>query len=356
MSLDRLDADERAVVSEATDADEVYGLLRPVEGSSLTPRSATTDLALLLLTLREPGPLPSFATRRLGEDADETIARLVLDAVLEVERDGAFVSGPRALAASQSSVARSRVGELSLAALEHAQQLEGLDETLLALRLYCFGRRPLTPALQARFPDERAVAAFLGVDRPSVRTGWGESGTKPGEPWRMWRRRRPQRRGGASFKLYVAPALEAMPDALAAVARTLAEVGSCEGFKVAREVAGLARPDKLVAYFARLEDLHTAAAALAPLLRGLPSQPVPFTGAVDADGLLSWGVDPAAHQNGGRSWRLWLAGRLASYLVEGRVGGGGAEEPWRFALERVRLDGIDVESWAPASTGWDGTR
>jgi hypothetical protein len=171
----------------------------------------------------------------------------------------------------------------------------------------------------------------------------------------MLRRRRSGHGGTATFKLYVAPALEAAPHALAHVAEALGEQDACEGFKIARNVAGLCRPDKLVAYFARLVDLHDAAARLRPRLDGLPAQPVPFTGAVDPAGLLSWGIDPAAGGREARSWRLWLATRLASYLVEARAAGG-ETEPWRFALERIRLDGIDTGSWAPVSTGWDGAR
>ncbi len=87
----------------------------------------------------------------------------------------------------------------------------------------------------------------------------------------------------------------------------------------------------------------------------MPSQPVPFTGGVDAEGMLSWGVDPVGGLHAARSWRLWLAARLASYLVEARAAGD-ETEPWRFALDRIGLDGIDVSSWTPSSTGWKGTR
>jgi len=354
--LERLDALERAAVQTGEGDDELYGLLRPAPGSGLAPRAATTDLALLVLTLREPGRLPEFAARALSDEAEQTVARLVLDGVLELERDGNFVSGERALDRLTTCAAPStRVGELSLAALRHGQALDGLPEELLSFRLYCYGRRPLTPALRHALPDEAATAAFLRVDDGPVRALWTESGTKAGDHWRMLRRRRAGRDGTATFKLYVAPALEAVPEALAHVAEMLGEHGACEGFKVARDAAGLCRPDKLVAYFARLEDLHDAAARLRPRLDGLPAQPVPFTGGVDPAGLLSWGVDPAAGGREARSWRLWLATRLASYLVEGRAAGG-ETEPWRFALERIRLDGIDTGSWAPVSSGWDGAR
>ena len=357
--LERLEAPERAYLADpGDDDDDLYGLLRPAGTSQLAPRSASADLALLFLTLQSPGPLPDFAARRLGGAADETIARLVLDGVLELECAGGFVSGPAALSAPTRTVrAESRIAALSRAALEHGQSLSGLPAPLLAVRLYGFGRRPLTPALQERLSDARAVAGFLGADSPGLRARWVESGAGEGERWRMWRRPGPAApTSGGTFKLYVAPTLEAAPDSFAAVAGALADLPECTGFKVARDVAGLCRPDKLVAYFARLEDLHEAAVRLGPLVRGHPAQPVPFTGQVDADGLLSWGVDPARSRESGRSWRLWLVGRLAAYLVEAGSDGAGSAEPWRFALERIRLDGIDVESWAPESTGWNGTR
>jgi hypothetical protein len=29
-------------------------------------------------------------------------------------------------------------------------------------------------------------------------------------------------------------------------------------------------------------------------------------------------------------------------------------EPWRFALERVRLDGVDTTTWTPGALLWKG--
>jgi hypothetical protein len=354
--LERLSGDERALLAELAD-DELYGLLLPRERSRLAPRSASSDLALLFLTLRDPGPVPAFVGHRLGGTAEETLARLVLDGVLEIEREGAFLSGTPALGPRRRSSGReTRVGALSLAALRHVEALEGVPAELLALRLYCFGRRPLTPRLQAELPDEAAVARFLGVERRALRDFWVESGTRSGDPWRMWRRRGRAAHGSrtsASFKLYIAPTLEAAPGALVTAAEVLARLESCHGLKVARNAPGLCRPDKLVAYFGRLEDLHAAAASLQQRLDCPTPQPVPFSASIDTAGLLSWGVDPAEPRDGGRSWRLWLVNRLATYLVEGRESGA---DPTEFALARIGLDGIDVDSWAPVSSAWNGDR
>ena len=75
-----------------------------------------------------------------------------------------------------------------------------------------------------------------------------------------------------------------------------------------------------------------------------------------ADGLLSWGADPpapsAVESEALTSWRMWVTERLAEYLVVAREGGSGALEPWQFALERLRLSGIDTDTGAPASDMW----
>jgi hypothetical protein len=161
----------------------------------------------------------------------------------------------------------------------------------------------------------------------------------------------------AGYKLYVSAALDALPDALPAVAEALAPVRGASGFKMARDVHGLCRPDKLVAYFTRLDDLREAAAELRERLAGCRAQGVPFTAEITADGLLSWGVDPppdrelraAAEPN---SWRFWIVRRLAAYVADARVHDPSAQEPWLFALERLRLDGVDTDTWIPGSRIW----
>jgi hypothetical protein len=47
-----------------------------------------------------------------------------------------------------------------------------------------------------------------------------------------------------------------------------------------------------------------------------------------------------------------VAGRLAEYLTLGRTAGGDAGEPWRFALQRLRLSGIDTQTWVPTAGMW----
>jgi hypothetical protein len=327
MLLERLEPAARAAVGELEDG--VYGVLWPRPGAALEPRSATNDVALLFL----------------GNDCERTVARLILDGVLEIEHEGAFVSGVRAgelVLAGDAAGGRGRIGHLSRAALQYAQELVDLPAALVARRVYFFGRVPVTPALQR--DHEPAI---------DVGPGWAEQ--RPDSDrvyWRSWRARRaaPGADGlDAGYKLYVSPRPEALRPAVEAVATALATAPGVKAFKVGADAAALCRPDKLVVYFDRIDDLRAAAERVRERLDGCPAHGVPFTAAITLDGLLSWGADPPTHA---ASWRMWVAEQLANHLCDARATGDGTVEPWRYALERLRLDGVDTESWVPTSGMW----
>ena len=361
--LDRLGDAEQELVGEIDE--EVYGVLRPKDGARLEARTVSADTALLFLTLAESGPLPSYVRARLAApDLEEAIGQLVLDGVLELEHEGGFVGGAGAAAAllpERSEGGRGRIGALSMAALRYGQELGPLEEPLVAMRMYFYGRLPVSPALRERWPDEEAVAAWLGIGEKkgaagaALASGWIEAPEPDDGPvyWRSWRPRGAGARHGSNFKLYVSPGLDGLPDALAAVAETLLGAPGLSAFKIGRDVDGICRPDKLVVYFDRLDDLHRAATALHERLDGCPPHGVPFTAAIDRDGLLSWGSDPPRAPGGepAGSWRLWIVERLAEYLARARREGG-ALEPWRFALERLGLAGVDADTWAPRNGIW----
>ena len=363
--LDRLSLDERSALSEIED-DGLYGVLRAPNGTGLPPRGVSEETALLFLTLHEPGPLPAYVRRRLGVDIERTATRLVLDEVLEVHDEGGYVSGPSAAALLRQRSdgdGNGALASLSIDALRYGQALGTLPVDLLALRLYLYGRRPVTAALRRRFPDAAAVAGYLGVcprgaARPALDESWIEA-VVPGEPpaWRLWRPRRrlpPREPNSVDYKLYVSTSLHAAPAAVRIVAETLADARGTTGFKIGRDLDGLCRPDKLVAYFARLEDLHEAAALLGPRVAECPPHGVPFTAPIDPEGLLSWGIDPPRRRNrspGSSSWRLWVVTRLAEYLAAAR---GATAEGWQFALERLRLDGVDTSTWVPTKAAREG--
>jgi hypothetical protein len=365
--LDNLVASERELVRVLADEADLYGVLRPTAGSGLELRAADTDTALLFLTLREPAPLPGYLTERLGPELDQTICRLVVDGVLEVEDGGGFLVGRDAAAvllAGRSSGGKGRIGELSRAALRYGQELVGLPRGELALRLYGYGRRPLSPALTARLPTERDVGRFLRLEPEETDTaralaeGWSEVvQTAAGRRhWRTWRSRtaQPSSDAESGFKLYVSPDLGGLPVAVAAVATGAARSGA-KAFKVGATAGDLCRPDKLVVYFDSLDELHAAATDLVVLLADCPAHGVPFTASVTEEGTLSWGADPptfAADTGGTTSWRLWVSALLAEYLEAGAAGEAAELEPWQFALERLRLAGVDTDDWVPRRGMW----
>jgi hypothetical protein len=382
---ERLTDAERQVLGEP--GDDLYGILRPARDSELETRSCSTDTALLFLALAEPSPLPAFARRRLGEDGDRVLARLVVDGVLEVSTDEGFRSGPAAaglMTRSRSSAGEGRIAELSAAALRYGQALAGLSAEALASRLYSFGRRPVSPELRHRMPDGRAVDEYVGVapGGPVTRkldAGWVRVPDGPirRPMWRRWSRSgwrgmRGEGQARPTYKLYVSPSVDAMPAAVAAVAGSLADSAGVIGLKIARDLAGICRPDKMVVYFSRMDDLQESASRIVDEMDGISAQGVPFTAAVTLDGLLSWGEDPPPDLATPTSWRMWMAERLAEYLVmargrndsdpdcgrleANRTGGEiacrGGLEPWQFALARLRLAGVDTDTWVPTSGMW----
>ncbi|GGC99598.1 hypothetical protein GCM10011512_28150 [Tersicoccus solisilvae] len=360
---------DAAAPDDAGAGADAYGQLVPRPGSGLAPRAISTETALLLLTLRTAGPVPGYAVRAAGPDLADDVRRLVLDGVLQVRDGAAFVHGPAALAAlgldPAAGAGADGPPDLAVAALRYAEQLIWLDEAALAQRLYTWGRQPVTPALVRRWGPPARVRDRLGLGGTGaverrLGPGWSPVPAPGDRPaWWQWLRTtvsvRDPRSTAMTPKLYVSPTVDRVADVLPEVVALVAGTSGCTGFKVGAGVAGLCRPDKIVLYAARPEDLQALGWALAERIAGCPALPVPFTARVTGDGLLSAGVDPPAAWAGGplrrTSWRMWLAERLAEHLKAAADAGDGAA-PWRFALARMRLSGVDTTTWIPADTTW----
>ncbi len=375
--FDHLLPHERSLLHELERDAELFGVLRPRTAAG-TLKAVAQDTALLWFTLQEPGPLPAFARAESEGEVPPLIGQLVLDGVLEVRRDGAFVSGPAAVALlggsgksaiSSEADAEGSLVRLSRQALLYGQGLDLDDPQRLSARLYCYNRLPLTPRWRRRFRDHRAVTAALGVAaeqplcRRLARDYLVPSGQR-GDGWLSWHRRDAEASVSAhqaTFKLYVSP----RPEALATAFEAVCEVRP-QRFKVGADAAGLLRPDKFVVYFRDFESLTREARQLVRLLEGVPAHGVPFTAPVCADGLLSWGVDPPEDERllswrQRESWRLWLTNRLAAALFQARAGEAETKTaveataqlpPWRFALERMRSQGVDTDRWVPSARLW----
>jgi hypothetical protein len=368
---DRLAPEERELLRGLRGGPGFYGVLRPRPGGVALPvKSVDRETALLLLTLAAPAPLPGYVADLFGADTGRAVARLVADGVLEVDAGGGFVSGPGALDLLTPTTAASgdgRIAALSHAALRYVQELPIDEPQGLAARIYGYNRLPLTPRWRRLLADAAAHARYLGTAAggPAAAALAGEWSALPPSPtWLSWRRRtRAQAAApGPTYKLYVSPAPAALSGGgFATIVAALAATGATH-FKVGADAAGLLRPDKIVAYFPDFAALGEAAARLRERLDGVPAHGVPFTAEIGGDGLLSWGVDPPAARglpgSGAESWRLWLAQRLARAIVAARAaaagakagqGGGEPAEPWRFAVERLRLEGIDTDTWTPGA-------
>lgn len=352
----RLSAEDRSVL--AVDP-ENYGVLMPRSGSDLAPMAIDRDTALIFLTLQEPGPPPDFVFTAGGTTGERALSRLLLDRILEVEGPTGYVSGADACALigvapieSESPVMR-----LSIEALQHASAWPAADVRTLAQRLYAYNRRPLTPALRRHFSDGVSALEMLGIaDASAVRaaldTYWMQQ--EQTEGWTVYAARRAASGGGARpCKLYLGIAFEELPHRLAAIVDALGRSEAIQ-FKIGAGLSGLLRPDKLVAYFPGKDGLLGAAQSLLPALDGAATHAVPFSAGIDAGGRLSWGSDPPPGRLGERvSWRQWICGRCAEALVMARGHETDGLPAWRFALERLRLEGVDAQTFMPTAS-WSG--
>jgi HopA1 effector protein family len=344
--FDRLGVADQARVAALTRDPAFYGLL--ITGS--TTKAVDRDSALLLLTLREPGPIPRYARQALGDRAGRTIMGWVLDGILEVERGGAFVTGVTAVSLFDRDAdgANGVIGRLSVEAIRYGASLPRHDLHAIARRLYRYNHQPLTPPY-ARTYDAETDDVRLGLAAPrvaSVLARYWTRVTATGRPWVSWVARASDERG--TFKLYVSPAAEAVREVFPAVVTAVTPHRPC-ALKVGRGVHGLLRPDKMVVYFARRDDLHGAAQTLAAALAGALPHGTPFTSAVTADGLLSWGVDPTDDEGlvsllRSESWRERLCNQIAAALVTAPDG-----DRVPFVLARLEAHGVDVRTWSPAA-------
>lgn len=384
VAFERLAPEEQLLLADLRADRTFYGILRPRDGGARSMRSVDRDTALLWYGAQVPGRLPAFVWETAAEavEVEQRIVQLVLDGVLDIAVDDAFLSGAAALASLSLSGSTQATGQLhrrSLDALHHAARAAAArvarsDTDELAAMLYQFGAVPLTPAWEQRLPDADAVLQFLGAAPGTtvarrLQQHFTRLKADDSPAWIAWsgNSRRPHGAGAPSHKLYVSPIVEDLPRAFAIVTDILPRHHVLQ-FKVGASAHGLLRPDKLVVYLDREESLQALAAELSDALGGLRAHGVPFSAEISHDGLLSWGMDPPAEARTLQwmprdSWRLWVVRRLAAKLVAAR-----AEVPVaygdqtdhddtetlavQYALARLRLDGVDVEQWTPNNRHW----
>ena len=363
--FDRLPPDQKEALADLKNDPDFYGVLLPKEGNARGIKSVCKDTALLYLTLNQAGALPAYLHTALGERCNQAVAELVLDGVLEMAREGRFVCGAEAydsiyLGSEPSQPAEETCGKLARLAreaLRYGQAMDLEDSGRLSARLYFYNRIPLSARWARRLPSEDDAANYLGIDRHRARIERRWTRQKIAEPfngWFLWQLRdmhAADKQSGHGYKLYVSPQPDHARDAFEAVLEIAGDSGA-HHFKIGNDAAGLLRPDKLVVYFWSLDALQETAKRILERLRDCPAHGVPFTAEITSDGLLSWGFDPPPDKGAlawreRESWRLWITNRLATALLAAKKNGSGDIEPWQFALERLRLENIDTNTWAP---------
>ncbi len=346
--LEELLPEQQAALRELQEDADFYGVLVPLDAAS-TLKSVPREAAELFIALAKPSVLDAV---------DDDTIDLVLDGVLEIEHQNAFVSGIDAFPLLLDATPPRE--SLSTEALRHAEELATNDVAMLTNALYSYNRIPRTRAWTTRFPDRESVLAHLGSS-PLLAQHWALVPEEHSHGWISWTRLDPpptanRQPSTITWKLYLSPRPEHVREAFHALVRVLAEIPGAQ-MKIGPDAAGLLRPDKLVAYFATKRELDVAANALANELRGCPAHGVPFSAAIDEEGLLSWGADPPDSERAlswldRESWRLWVAKSLGGALAVAKRSANPPIPPWQFALERVRRHGVDVETWTPKDTLW----
>lgn len=320
-------------------------------------------MAGLCLSLKKPGRVPRQVREALGNKLHDTVSALVLDRVLEIEHKGGYVAGAAALEPLLGGRirllnARTLTARLSIEALKYGQASGISNQEYLSAHLYFYNRLPLSPQWRRKFPTSEKLLDHIGLGSKGenlalLERNWTRARLPKGyEGWMLWKAigARVQRRPGEwSYKLYVSP-LDSVREAIRETIAVAAELGIPAVKTGANLQYAILRPDKIILYVRDRSQLDEAARRLKVRLRGCRAHGVPFTADLSEDGLISWGADPPEEERnldaGEReSWRLWVTNRLASALIEAKTASG--VEPWRFAIERLRLEGVDVRTWAP---------
>ena len=354
--LTALEGEQRELLRELENDPDLVALLVPKPPLPINLKAVPRRTAELFQSFAAPSRLDE---RTLGDaDSVAEVVELVLDGIFEIESGDGFVSGADALPLlgplAAPPVPRARIARLSHDALLHAQDLESRDPRTLMWALYHYNRLPITQFWKSRFAGADAVLESLGAGRGPLR-GLLENHWRA--PVRMpmfvsWPSRVQVPRDQPALKLYVSPRPEHVREVFEVTVRTLAEFPR-SSLKIGNDAAGMLRPDKIMAYFATRGELDEAAGMLRTQLSGCEAQGVPFTAAIDDEGLLSWGADPpeedrALQWTARHSSRSWVTTRLGEALAVAKAArSAAAVEPWWFAVERLRRQGVDVETWMP---------
>lgn len=358
-----------------------YGFFVPNTGADRWNEvvEASSEAALVFLTLRRPGTLPSYLGDLKLLSQEKWFRELLSRGVLEVRVAGEFITGLPGLRelngqGAASSPIQSPLAELSDAGIRYGYRyccLENGDQEdsgfidKVAMRLYYFNTVPPPADLRSRLSKPEGIFQFLGAEAPvtveSTGLVWAWQPNDSSDWWRYWvpTNGRKTTNGFETFqgrkerteaKLYISPTLADTPRAVEIVLPIISE-SSAVAMKVGSFLGGLTRPDKMVAYFSDERDLVATASRIAAATRRLTVHGVPFTSDLAGNGLLSWASDDFSHEidnpDASSSWRILVTRSLARGLVESYRLGHPIEVAVEHAKSAAEVAGIDTVNWLP---------
>lgn len=341
---------------------EFFGVFRrKYTEAAGSAKLAYKEVALLFYFLQNESELPQYFKHGYDDEVNLTMAKLVLEGIFEIKVGRHFYSGSAAqnfLYELQNQVPdlRHRLLEISARAIQYAIQLNEVDATSLASKLYAYNTVPLffTPDNALKTFEE--VEEYMRISKNSrlnreLLQNWNKHEPDQKYSWISWSRKQKMQhnaRSSSTYKIYISPVLEELPDVFEKAVRVL--TGSdAFSFKIGMNREGLLRPDKFVVYFTEFDHLAAAADRLVPALKGHKAQGVPFTASLDDSGMLSWGVDNATDEvlknREGGSWRAAVTEKLAASISLSKTEKLGPAESVDFVLKKMMLEGVDPTTW-----------
>ncbi len=363
----QLNQKEKELLVNQYEEPEIYGFFQPLISSpGLTVKIAYREVAMLYFHLQYSNLLPHYFTTAATQASNESIARLVLDNILEIEWNNQFVGGSLAVSAlyGETIFEENKIPDylsaLSMAAIQYALLLNEPDVKSLANRLYTFNtipwdyqRRNIFSALTEHTTKE---FLFKNADeglKKDLNSNWNYSLTSEERGWLSWMRPRktaaPVSSGSEIYKLYISPLIADLPSVFIK-SIPIITASDAISFKTGSKLQGLLRPDKMVVYFETREAVLETSRLLENEFGSYTPQGVPFTAQTDKKGLLSQGVDPypVNFPEGiePSSWRTILTDELALAIIQSKTGNMNWNESIAFIRAKLLSAGIDINSWS----------
>ncbi len=350
-----------------------YSLLHCPGRANFTVKAINRPMTEFLLSLREPeklNRLPRKFRPESGNIKPDLINKLILDDVLEVLREGEFVSGaegynllnppPPGMVIPPDRGNPGHIGRISRMALQFALQSNHRSRSSLSSLLYLYNTLPMHRNRREKLPDREAVSEFLGLDREGRWRGMPSAIHPVDKPddsnvgenlWGWWeidgKRINTDRN---YFKVYISPLPEETPEVFGMVRGKVAASGA-HSFRVGITPVSILRPARMEVYFASPEEAGDFAGKMTGVTSEFRGQGVPFTYQFKRNNrLISLGVDPPRENGSGTTWRRYITGKLAGIIA--RYHCSGREDPLEFIREGMRRWGIDADRWRPVREGW----